>query len=290
MFKKLLSLFCLCSLSLSALQSFPSEFYVKERWIAATTTFDIESDEFKLGTVHRKFFSWTPEYHLKDMNGEFQAKAKMRFWSFQTIFDVEDGQGKPLGTVEQNLTWFFPSFEIVSPTHQRLAKAELNFWGTKYTITDRNDDHVIALLTRPFFQFFKNTWTVTIVDPKAIDEKAINPNLFLVLIAFQVDSEYWRAHQNNNNTLTINDTVEDTQQELMKELEEKGKNLPDVEPKEEDLVFVETLSEENKGESKTEELFLQTFRTLMKKLDSNELTIAQKVGLYRMLQNRLHSL
>lgn len=60
------------------------------------------------------------------------------------LFDILDGNDQPLGTVEQRLLHFLPTFENFSPSSQKLAKAKLNFWGTTYTVTYPIDDHVIA--------------------------------------------------------------------------------------------------------------------------------------------------
>lgn len=292
---------------------FPTEFNVKERWVSLTLTFDIESIDAKLGTVHRKFFSWTPEYHLKDPYENFQAKAKMRFWSWMTIFDVEDGQGKPLGSVEQGWSWFRPSFTIVSPNHQKLAKASLNFWGTTYTIADVTTDQPIATLTRPFFQF-KNNWTVKIVDPAAIDRLGINPNMFLVLIAFQVDREHWNAYKykedkdKNKDAAAVIDQLfnpylslldseeapskeEETKQGFCKQLEERANcSNCDVEPTEEDIVAVEAIGNKFQAteEGTPEEQFQEQFNMMLNLLDSEELTPGQKGALFQMLQYRLH--
>ncbi|MBA3722248.1 MAG: hypothetical protein H0W88_07595 [Parachlamydiaceae bacterium] len=291
----------LCSQDLSAATAFPDEFYVRERWVSATTSFDIESKYEKLGTVHRKFFSLMPEYHLKNADQEMVAKARMRFWSFGAIFDVEDGQAQPLGTVEQRFSWFYPTFEIVSASHQKLARAQLNFWGTKYEIKDVGDDHIIATLTRPFFQF-KNNWTIQIKDHALISQKNIHPNLFLVIIAFQVDRENWRRSQNkrnnNNNIFGSHEfelnSVEREQapyyvQELKNNLELYQSTIIGSDPVDEDFSFIENLAICNETDNCVEDDSnnYKKFKELIELLNSDELTASQKAALYLMLEQRL---
>ncbi|NGX53097.1 MAG: hypothetical protein KR126chlam5_01405 [Candidatus Anoxychlamydiales bacterium] len=72
----------------------PEKFYIKERWLSLTTTFDIKDDNQNLGIVYRKFFSLLPEYHLEDVYGQFQAKARMRFFALGAKFDIYEPLAK----------------------------------------------------------------------------------------------------------------------------------------------------------------------------------------------------
>jgi len=188
--KKILILLFLSIAPLQAME-LSEKMYVKEKLLSWTTSFNIETDESRVGTVYRKFFTFTTEYHLENLERELVAKAISRFWSLGMIFDIEDANGKLLGVVEERLLKLLPTFEIFSPTGGKLAKARLNFWGTTYTIKDSFDDHVIATIYRPYFRLLNN-WTITIEDMDAINEKNIHPHMFLVLAAFQVDAEAWQ--------------------------------------------------------------------------------------------------
>ena len=93
MLKKILTGALLLLSSFSALKAqtiseVPSQFFVKQHWISLTNTFDVESKDRKFGTIHRKLFSWTPQYLFYDLNEQIQAKAKMRFFSFGATFDI----------------------------------------------------------------------------------------------------------------------------------------------------------------------------------------------------------
>src|SRR5687768_5375974 len=73
----------------------PIEFYVKQRWYSWTTTFDIETKDYKLGYVQRRFFSLLLNYDFYDNNDILLANAKKRFWSAGAIFDVTDSFERP---------------------------------------------------------------------------------------------------------------------------------------------------------------------------------------------------
>ena len=313
MFKK----FILAVTVLFSTQAFainlPTEFTMTERWLSWTTTFDIESNQQKFGTVNRKLLSWTPQYHLKDLDDQLLAIGKMRFWNLLAFFDVTDVDGTPLGTVEQKYTWFFPTFEIVSPQGLKLARAQLNFWGTKYTLSDVVDEHVLATMSRPFFRL-KNNWMINIIDADALNEGNLHTHLLLVMLAYQVDREYWERQRRRHQS-EINQDYDDlfgaaeaqplTAQFASNTSKGKAPTLPerpaaaaelgaklerfiDVletdEPTEEDFAIVESLVTDNITE---EDAFINTAQELFTLFESDDLTSGQKAALYLMLKNRL---
>lgn len=284
-------IFALSSLN-AELINVPNEFSVKEQFFSWSTSFNIETNNELIGTVHRKIFSWTPEYHLKNTQSELLAVAKMRFWSFWRTFDVTNTEGLFLGSVNQKLSWFFPTFEIRSSNDYLLANAELNFWKTTWTITDPIDNHTIATLSRPFFRF-KSDWDVKIYDMIAFSEKGIHPHMFLTLMAFQVDREYWQAINNNNstfnNSLAFAISKNETLEKYTPELENFREILNDIEPSEEDFLFIETLvTNETIDPSLPEEIrYEETFNSLLNHLTSDQLTKQQKAALFLLLDYTL---
>lgn len=313
MIKKFLLVFTVLFSAKACAMNLPTEFTMTERWLSWTTTFDIESRQQKFGTVNRKLLSWTPQYHLKDLDDRLLAIGKMRFWNLLAFFDVFEADGAPLGTVEQRLTWFFPTFDIVSPQGLKLARASLNFWGTKYTLTSIVDEeHVLATMTRPFFRL-KNNWTVNIIDAEAMNESSVHPHLLLVMLAYQVDREYWdaarRRRQNEMQNfddafgaaearpftaLCASTTAQEgasmmpvrpaAAAELGAKLETFIAVLEESEPTEGDFTFVESLVTENITE---EEAVLNKAEELFALFESDDLTSGQKAALYLLLKNRL---
>jgi uncharacterized protein YxjI len=230
----------------------PQKFSVKQRWFSFTNTFDIENPDGKMGTLHRRFFSLLLEYDYYDNQDQFQAKAKMRFFSIGATFDVTDKDGTLIGTAEQRIFNFFPTFEIFSAERHSLAIAKMNFWGTKYTLYDPCTNAIFIEMKRPFFRL-RDSWNVTIIDSALFAQKNIDPRLFIVVMAYQTDMDFWAYHarqsRKNDMTLTIDSLVpsqanEEKWVELRKNLECYDSILTRAEPSEEDFLYVENFVQE----------------------------------------------
>lgn len=297
---------------LSADQSMPNEFTVTERWLSWTTTFDIATKDRILGTVHRKFFSLTPEYHLTDTQENLLSKARMRFFSLMAVFDIEDQYQRPLGSVNREFTFFFPTYKIISPDGRILGEAVLNFWGTEFTIS-AFDGHPIATLTRPFFRL-KSNWTVKIIDQEAISENNIHPHLFLTLLAFQVDKEYWEA-QRRRMQQQINENRRQVEHASKKNFSAKNQNsdeaidsegamvnefraqlqvfrseVENIQPTAEDFKAIESMSigiDASADQPEKNRQALSHMTNLFSLLSSDELSQQRKAALYLMLENVL---
>lgn len=278
-------------------RSLPPEFYVNQRFFSWTNTFDIETREYKLGTVHRKLFSWTLEYDFYNFHDEFQAKARHRFFSFGAVFDFYDAQERSLGIVEERIFTFFPAFTILSPGGQILADASLNFWGTTYTVTSPQSNQPIATLSRSFFRL-KDDWTVHILNPDIFHENGIDPRLFITLMAFQTDLDEWRARQQAEDWKEYFDKsiperiLEESfeRKSFLSQVDDLKSQLKDIsvdsleeEPSSEDILFVENLTASVQS---TE--FVSTFNQLLEKFKDDSLTEKQKCVLYNMMEERLN--
>lgn len=296
MISKFLISMLLLTCSLSAYSSIPDEFYVKQRWHSLTTTFDIETKELKLGTVHRKFFSLLPQYDFYNVHDVLQAKARMRFLAFGAVFDVVDFNDSPIGVVEEKFTLFFPTFRLISSTGEFLGEASLNFWGTKYTLKNQYSDAPVATLSRPFFRL-KDDWTAKIHDKAYFDSK-IDPRLFIVVMAFQTDRDYWKSlDTTNTSAFYINGSGDEAEQvneeevnQLLAELEAHTQMYTSFEPSEEDVEIIETLPEKyliddfNDSEKTTP---IQGYQKLASLLNGEDLTPQQKNVLATMLSTHV---
>jgi uncharacterized protein YxjI len=195
--KILLVVTCLFSVGFASPEPLPEEFYVTQRWVSLTTGFDIETPERRLGTVFRRFFSMRTSYDFYDTQENLLASARMRWLSFGAVFDVFEGPSeKPIGRVEEHIFTWFPKFTIFSPADEKLAVAEMNFWGTSYEVVDPVSNQVMAKLERAFFRL-KDDWKVTIQRPDLFVQKGMDPRLFVTVMAFQTDTDHWRSHQVN---------------------------------------------------------------------------------------------
>ncbi len=287
----------------------PEVFFVDQHWFSLTNTFDIRSPYAKLGTLHRRLFSLTVQYDFYDMQKELQSSARMRFFSFGAIFDVTDKHEGLLGTVEQKLFCFFPTFELFSPERYSLAIAKMNFWGTKYTLFDPRTNEPFAEMTRPFFRF-KDDWTVTLAYPGILNEKNIDPRLFMIVIAYQTDREYWRRkaysqhhHQLNLAPLFVEDGF--VEEGLNLQLSDLRKNFEayrpalgvgELELAEKDVLFIENYVDDyltlagvessinaQEGANFQKERSYQGLKVLMTILDEDRLTDGQKKALFFMI-------
>lgn len=180
----------------------PEKFYVTEHWFSWTRTFDIETDFKKLGTVHRKWLSLRLEYDFYDFLENLQARAVKRLFSYGALFDVTDVQDAAIGSVEEHIFSFFETFSMYSPSGDHLATAKLNFWGTQYTMTSPHFSEPIATLSRSFFRL-KDNWEANILNQEAFAYGKIDPRLFIVVMAFQTDIDYWKRQQDHNGSSPI---------------------------------------------------------------------------------------
>ena len=305
MYKKFIA-FLLTTLSLAsplaAYQTFPTELTVTERWLSFCLTFDIRTDQEYLGTVHRKFFSWTPEYHLLDPQGEMLAVAKMRFFNRATIFDIKDFNQAPLGVVKEEESWLFPTFTIISPAYQILGEAVMNFWGTKFTINDPIDNHVIATISRPFWRL-KSDWKIEITDLDKISVQCIHPHLLMTVAAFQVDREYWNRYSDDieikgfykygdlESSSSAQPFAEKIKSRFQSELANYQGHFDESKVTKEDFEFIESIQTKAltpsltlSSETDLESVFTQLFSLF----SSEELSDSQKAALYVMLERVLN--
>ncbi len=185
---------CLATAEQAKLDELPDQLFLSQHWISYTTSFDIESKSHKLGTLYRRVLAVPLTYDLYNYHDQFVASARARFFSIGAHFDVYDADDMRLGSVEEKIFTFFPSFDLISSTGEKAARAEMNFWGTTFTVYEMFSNRVIATMSRSFFRV-KNDWTITFKEKELLREKNISPELFLTVLAFQADVEYWRNHK-----------------------------------------------------------------------------------------------
>lgn len=292
-----------CSCAEAALQEIPRQFFVKQHWLSWTTAFDIETTDLKLGTVHRKFLSLSPlRYDFFDVQENLQASASMRWFSWGATFDVTDNYEQLIGTVEQRVFAFFPTFDILSPIGTVLAVAKLNFWGTTYTLSDPATRQNMATFSRPFFRF-KDNWTATITDPELFYQKLIDPRLFVLVMAFQTDRDFWAAEarrRQQQSYMFPQACYEEPSQDLMialrTDLQECRQNLKaafgDVVSTEADAARMD--EEAAKKLNDVDAIFASEgerlaygFAILKPLLDSDAYTPAEKNALLKLFENRI---
>ena len=195
----LLCLFLVINIShASANFPLPDEVSVREHWISLTKSYDIETPTQKLGTLYRRFFSLLLTYDFYDPMNINTAMAKARFFSFGAHLDIYDQTGAFIGGVEEKIFNFFPTFEILArDSSTKLARAEMNFWGTKFYIYDPVTNQEMAIMSRSYFRF-KNDWKIHVTNRSLLEQKNIDSRVLMTVLAVQGEIEEWqRDHQND---------------------------------------------------------------------------------------------
>lgn len=184
------------SLSAVTLEDIPNHFKVRQHWLSLTSTYDIEAKNHLIGTLYRKFFSLMYTYEFYDAFEVEQAIARARFLSWTAHFDIYDTQDHLLGMAKEKFFSFFGSFDILSPDNRLQATANLNLWGTQFTMIDPVTRETMAIMTRPFLRL-KHDWNIKMINRQLIEERQIDPNVLLTVIAFQGDKEDWQNANRN---------------------------------------------------------------------------------------------
>lgn len=170
----------------------PDSLYISEHWFSMTTGYSIRTPSEYLGSVYRKFFSFVLTYEFYNATEEPIAYAKSSFFSLTAHFDIYDAQDVFLGAADERYFSFFPTFDIYGRDgYTIIASAVMNFMGTTFTIYDPVTNKKMATLSRSFIRV-KNDWTFKIIDKKIFLSRSIDPKVFITILAFQGDQEYWK--------------------------------------------------------------------------------------------------
>ncbi|MDD5629411.1 MAG: hypothetical protein PHU21_10130 [Elusimicrobia bacterium] len=155
----------------------PSQFSIKERVISFTDTFDVVSNGKKLGVITQKILSLTRSFKYKDADGNLVAEARSRVFSWGTHVDVTDSQGRPIGAIKEqvfkSLFKVYTAYSILDAQGREIALSEKVDWlGTEINISDKQGRRV-AVIKRPWINFFSDHWDVQVQDPKAVDSRVM---------------------------------------------------------------------------------------------------------------------
>lgn len=196
----------LCTNTVFAQDEFPDNFSVIERWISATSTFDLVANKITLGSLYRELLTYN--YSFYNANHEKTAIADYKFFSLLVHFDIYDREKHLLGVAEEKVFSFFPSFKIYANDGKTaLATASMDGWGTTFTIYDPVTNQIMGYMQRPYFRV-KNDWQVKITNRALLESKQIDFRVLMTVIAFQGDYERWNkkslvASKSNRTTSVI---------------------------------------------------------------------------------------
>ena len=189
------------AISAPSSSTLPDEVSVREHWISLTKSYDIETRTQKLGTLYRRFFSFLLTYDFYDPMDVRTATAKARFFSFGAHLDIYDQNDNFIGGVEEKIFTFFPTFELLAyDSSTKLARAEMNFWGTKFYIYDPATNQEMAIMSRPFFRV-KNDWTIHVTNRALLNQKNIDSRVLMTVLAVQGEIEDWKKDHRDDSRM-----------------------------------------------------------------------------------------
>lgn len=177
----------------AAIHRLPEQFHVQERFLALTSTFDVNTEIGESFIVARKrFFSLTTTFDLEDAHQIPIATANSRFFAWGTVADVFDPAGRKIGWIEEELFRILPwaEYRVFNHQNQWIANAKMNFWGTEFELSaPDNETCVFATISRPLLRLFRDTWTVQIKNYAVFEEGIIDPRLLVILAIYQTDKD-----------------------------------------------------------------------------------------------------
>lgn len=299
--KFIISTLVLGSASLAASVDLPDHFTVRERLFTFMATFDVESPRYRLGYAQRSF-SIVPEYVLYDYQHQPQFSARMRWTFFGVSFDIADQDGRKMGIVDERIFTLFPAFDIISVDGEKLATARMNFWGTTYTVTDPATSEVIATISRPFFNFFGDTWSVDIINHGLLKRNGIDPAEFVLIAVFQTNREYWervrreqQQEQDRNHSFKMTERA-DLLPAVTEQVEAYRDEFSAIDPTEADFESIEQKVEEMYNDetgltpSVGKEGLISDLYQVAQLLADDNLSIGEKAALHQILEERLNHL
>lgn len=114
--------------------------------------------------------------------------------------------------MEEKIFTFFPTFEILArDSSTKLARAEMNFWGTKFYIYDPASRQQMAIMSRPFIRF-KNNWTIHVTNRDLLEQKNIDSRVLMTVLAVQGEIEEWKRKQDDDHNYTMKETSNQSKQ------------------------------------------------------------------------------
>ncbi len=183
----------------------PSRFFIKERFFALTDTFDIISESGNMGSVKEKFFSLTKAFRYVDENGNCLALARARLFSWGTHIDVTDCQTPnphKIGSIKEKVLKTITGLGITNlyliydGNGRKIALSKkVEVLSTDIALRD-TQGRKIAELKRPWLNFFRDSWTVTISNPQAVDSRLI---VLIAAYKTSVDNDRRRQQSQDDN-------------------------------------------------------------------------------------------
>lgn len=313
MLKNLLAFLFISSTVFAADLELPQEFTISEHTFSLTSKFTIATDEKEFAYVSREFLSIPPKFGLYDTQDHLLSKAKMH-WTFlgRVSFDITDENDIKIASILPYTFTLLTKIDVVNPNDELIAVVKGNFLTTELIVSDPETFEVMAVMTRPFFRLFSDTWTMHIVNPDLIEAKGLKPEHFIMLSVVQSNVDHWKqqaAQQTqrkvasispNESELIADQSLEDRQpseystSSMEEKLDSYTHKFRGREPSAEDFevvdnIVVEFFDEEDGGVrmSPGRSGQLKDLSRLIPLLDDDKLTTNQQAALYLLIRSKL---
>ncbi|MFA6213330.1 MAG: hypothetical protein WC714_28095 [Candidatus Obscuribacterales bacterium] len=170
-------------------RALPDQFTVKERLIfKVKSAFDIEANGDDYGVVTERLVSLKRSFVFTDNSGATVATAYTALLSWGTQIDIEDGAGNSIGSIKEEVfssmfkTW--TTYKILDGEGNVVAyshKSEI--LATDITLVSTSGK-TVAEVHRGWFNWFGDSWTVTVKDRSVID-----PRILPFIAAYKTQSD-----------------------------------------------------------------------------------------------------
>jgi hypothetical protein len=128
----------------------------------------------------------TLAYKLYSKNAFIEARTAMHPAPElkKVIFDVFDSEKNLIGSIVEDWSGSFVSFELFSAEGALIAKGGQDFWGITFLLVDPYDEHPLVSMVGSF-----KTWNyeVQILDPSWLQE--VDARLILLFLPFSNDAQ-----------------------------------------------------------------------------------------------------
>lgn len=141
-------------------------------------TFDIKDGNGQPeGIVDQKLLNFRKTFEYRDENNQKKATGQERLFSWGTKIDIYDEKGQPIGGIQEQVfkSWWKPYtvYSVVDAQGKEIAKSEkLEAFETDFTLSN-NKGEKIATIHRPWLNFIRDNWTISITKPDEVDKRIL---------------------------------------------------------------------------------------------------------------------
>lgn len=178
----------------------PEKHSMSSRIFSWGWTFDIQGPNGENeGVIDQKIFNLKKTFEYSDANGQKQALGQSRLFSWGTKIDVSDADGNNIGGIQENVfqsLWRpYTTYSIVDKDGKEIAKSEkVQFFATDFTLKNNNGEK-IATIHRPWLNFLRDNWDITILKPNEVDKR-----LLYMIPAYKTSADAERRAQESKSS------------------------------------------------------------------------------------------